>query len=179
MNLSNTLVPAKIFENVESCCPNKCFDKVNLSYQEIFFNNFWEYTDGYDSQSIILSGLMILKNLPADNNFEIMKAILWKNFFHCTYVRVEVCQQFLYNLLELNRKRFVTIQKKLVNNETIQDKRGTQFHRITKLTDELQKLIKDHCLSLPHSESHYSSEKCKLLTSDYPDLTNFQMMYST
>lgn len=57
--------------------------------------------------------------------------ILWKYFFHCIYMRVKVCQQFSFSVLQINRKRFVTIQKKLVNNETLQDKRGIHSHHNT------------------------------------------------
>lgn len=138
------------------------------SYQKIFFNNFWKDAADYKTQNIMLSGLMILRRPPADGNTHGMKVISWNYYFHCIYLRAEVCQAFLCRLLQINKGRFTTIQKKLISNVSLQDKRGTHSHHILKLTEKVKMLIKEHCLSLPHSQS---MENSQMLTFDRPDLT--------
>lgn len=118
----------------------------------------------------MLSGLIILKNPSTDGDTHEKKRIYWNDFFHCIYNRVEVCQLFLCQLLQISKDRFLTVQKKLISNESPEDKRGTHLHHEVKSTDKIQTSIRHHCLSLSHSEFQYSSEKCKLLTFDNPEL---------
>ena len=97
--------------------------------------------------------------------------VLWKYTFHCQTNNVDVCQKFLCNLLNIGKSRFETIRNKLLNNITLNDNRGKHENQVVKLTDELKKLIQQHCESIPHSESHYDREDTTLQYFDHPDLT--------
>lgn len=42
------------------------------------------------------------------------------------------------------------------------DRRGKHENHVIKLSDDVKQLIELHCLTIPHSESHYGSEKSNL-----------------
>lgn len=58
--------------------------------------------------------------------------VLWDYSFIFTSeetLHVPVCQKFLCNLINIKKGRFTTIQKKLLNNESLEDHRGTHNNR--------------------------------------------------
>ena len=112
----------------------------------------------------------LMKRKPPTEETQV-NFISWEYFFHFGSIGVTVCQKFLCTLLNIKKGRFASIQKKLLNNKSLQDNRGTRNNRIVRLTDELKKMINEHCLLIPHSESHYSRECTKLLYFDHSDLT--------
>ena len=55
--------------------------------------------------------------------------------------------------------------------EPLHDKRGSHGNQKLKLTEEVKQLIHTHCASLPHTETHYSSNQTKLHYFENPELT--------
>ena len=55
-----------------------------------------------------------------------------------------------------------TVQIKILNNETLSDRRGENIIHNLKLTDDVKELIISHCDSIPHRQSHYSHEYTSL-----------------
>lgn len=160
---------------IQTCCSHQCFEAITISDQENFFNYFWKSAGDYKSQNIVLSGLMEKKNV--DEVGEAQKInVTWPYSFHSSSNQYPVCKKFLCNLLNIGRERFATVQKKIKNNENIGDDRGKHDNHLLLLSPELKKIIHDQCLSIPHSESHYSREKTELLSFDHPDLT-FPLLY--
>lgn len=167
---SKKIVSAKQFNAVQCCCPKNCFEKVNVPAQESFFNSFWKSAGNYKSQNIMLAGLIKRKihnsHESAQNNIT-----LWEYSFHSVTHHIVVCQKFLLTLLSVGKGRFTGIQKKLLNNESLQDNRGLHSKRTVRLTEELKQLIQEHCLQIPHSPSHYNSKNTQLFYFDHSDLT--------
>lgn len=171
----NKSVPEKKFQPVQVCCANKCFEKVEISEQEKFFNHFWKSAGNYKCQNIILSSLMTLKNPNVLEDAQI-KIVKWSYSFRLPSHDVSVCQKFLLQLLSISRERLVTVQNKIKNNESFDDNRGTHTNHVIRLTPEIKKIIHDHCLSVPHTESHYTREKSQLFYFEHPDL-NLPTLY--
>ena len=44
---SGKIVCGKEFTNVNSCCPKKCCEKIEISQQKEFFDVFWKSTGEY------------------------------------------------------------------------------------------------------------------------------------
>lgn len=99
------------------------------------------------------------------------KVALWDYIFHSQRRNAIVRQKFLCNTLQIKKGRFATIQKKLLNGESLQDKRGKHENHPIPLTEEIKELINYHCNLIPNSESHYCREKTSLKYFDDPDLT--------
>ena len=123
--------------------------------QQKFHETFWKSNGDYKSQNIMLSGLMQLKVSGGPENVKNKVITYWDYFIQTLKVRDQVCQGFLCNLLKIGKGRFASIQSKLRNNQTMEDERGKHENRTIRLTCELKGMIIDHCLSIPHSESHY------------------------
>lgn len=66
----------------------------------------------------------------------------------------------------------------MTTNANLNDNRGKHDNHAVKLTDELKDLIRTHCESLPHSESHYTREHSKLNYFEMSDLTLRDLYYS-
>ena len=104
------------------------------------------------------------------------KIVLWDYFFQTQKERISVCQNFLCKVLDIGRKRIRVLQSKIGKNESLADNRGRHENHVIRLTDEVKNLIEEHCLSIPHSESHYRREKSSLQYFDNPDL-NLTTLY--
>lgn len=105
---------------------------------------------------------MLKEKICSENN----KIIRWEYHFPYQYKSnddVVTCQNFLCKVMDIKRARFITLQQKIKNNESLGDKRGgNQQNNFLKLTEDVKKLIYAHCESLAHSESHYTRESSKL-----------------
>ena len=73
-------------------------------------------------------------------------------------------------MLGIGQGRFTSIQKKLNANQSLHDLRGKHDKHVVRLTDNVKTLIRQHCDSIPHSESHYTREDSELNYFDNPDL---------
>lgn len=172
VSTSKKLIPAKTFNSVSSCCSKKCFERIDVGDQLNCFESFWKSAKDYKSQNFILSMLMT-RNVQKENSERTLTR--WNYMFHCNSENVMVCQKFLLNLLHLKIGRFTTIQKKLLNNESLEDNRGKHDSH-QGLSNDLKQMIHDHCKLIPHSNSHYGSEKSNLLYFDNSEL-NISEMY--
>ena len=159
------MICAKEFKPVTSCCNKNCFRTIEAEKQQGYYNAFWVSARNYHSQNIFLAGLLTRKPMSKIEN----QVVLWEYFFRFDTINVSVCQAFLCAVLNIKKGRISTIQQKLKNNEPLIDKRGMK--RKIVLTEELKKMIEEHCLSIPHSDSHYRREKSSLKYFDHPDLT--------
>ena len=142
-------VGAKTFQNITSCCPKKCFSKVDTEHQKNLHKRFWEIGD-YAAQNVFLSTVM-------------KKMVKWIYLLPHQFERNEefvVCQQFLLNIFSIGRARLRTVQEKVKNNQTIYDNRGKHTH-FAKLTRDLKRIIYQHCESLSHKTSHYTNSQLK------------------
>ena len=162
---SKKVIPAKEFKPVESCCSKKCYQTIEIEKQGGLYNAFWIFAGDYNSQNILLAGLIKRKPMSDIEN----KVVLWEYFFRFDTIDISVCQMFLRTLLNIKKGRFASIQHKMKNNESLKDNRG--MHGKIILTEELKKLIHEHCLSIPHSDSHYRRESASLKYFEHPDLT--------
>ena len=168
---SGKIVCAKEFTNVNSCCPKKCCEKIEISQQKEFFDVFWKSTGEYATQNCILTGMMIMKT-PKSLEEKTNDVTCWEYFFHHKTINLSVCRGFLCSLLKIDKSRFAITQKKIKNNECLRDNRGKQSSKSSvRLTDEIKKLIQEHCSSIPHSESHYKRADSSLKYFDNSDLT--------
>ena len=70
-----------------------------------------------------------------------------------------------------HREGTIRDYKKMVNNESVKDSCGKHQNHMFRLTEDVRKMIDEHCMSIPHSQSHYKSEKSDLKYFDHPDLT--------
>lgn len=173
---SNKVVAAKVFNPVSICCVRNCFAKITMSEQQHFFNSFWKSAGDYKSQNILLSGLMTLKPRVVssdedDDDDDQQRSVKWEYSFHSLTKHFSVCQKLLCNLLDIRRSRFASIQKKMLNNESLQDNRGKHQNHVIRLSDELKEIIAEHCSSIPHSKSHYFKGKSGLLCFNDPELS--------
>lgn len=148
------IVAKKIFQTSTSCCTKKCFLNIASADQEELFNQFWELAD-YCSQNVFLSSL--LKNKNIKNEKQITK---WTYYFRKEFSAVDeklVCEKFLLQVIGIKRGRMRIVQEKIKYGLALSDQRGKSDNHFNKLTDELKKLIHEHCESLPHSKSHYTN----------------------
>ena len=144
--------------------------------QQEFFNTFWKSSGGYVGQNMFLSTLLKKKPSTTTQNIE-SEVTSWEYCFNSISDRTIVCQNFLCILLDIKRGRFTTIQNKLKNNEWLEDNRDKHKKQVERLTDEIKTMINEHCLSIPHYESHYiSREHSSLKYFDHLELT-FNKLY--
>lgn len=128
------------------------------------------------SQNVILSGLM-KRNIQQE---ETAKRCDWK-YYYChpvNDIQICVCSRFLCNLIQITQDRLRTVQNKKKQNETLGDKRGKHENHAVKLSEQLKQLIREHCESFPHTESHYASEKTNLKYFENPEL-NISRLYES
>ena len=170
------VVPAKIFNRVISCCAKKCCDKIDETQQREFHADFWKIAADYKSQNIILKTLMFVRPESQAMQSTSKKNVLWDYFFQTQKERIPVCQHFLCSVLDIGRKRIRVVQSKVAKNESLEDDRGTHKNHVIRLNDTVKNLIQEHCLSIPHNESHYSREKSSLTYFENPDL-NISILY--
>lgn len=119
------IVPGKEFVIPISCCPQKCFLKIDASNQKQLHDTFWKEGD-YRAQNVMLCSMVKTKSCDSENKKD-LKIETWEYSFPPQYDRnpgIITCQKFLCKVLNLTRSRFITIQQKLKKNETMQDKRG-------------------------------------------------------
>lgn len=162
-----------MFKPVSQCCVENCFKDVEIHDQEVSFKYFWSFGD-YQSQNVYLSGLMKKKSSTTPN--EERNVTLWEYSFSNLTSNFSVCRKFLCNIFQIDKSRFGVIQKKLANNETLNDQRGKHDNHTVKLTDDIKILIERHCESIPNSESHYRREHSNLKYFDNSDL-NLEKLY--
>ena len=104
---------------MDSCCREQCYAAIDVNFQ-ISQKLFWEIGD-YNSQNIMLCSLMKLKQKSPDST---VKRNYWiYYYFHPVYgIRTRVCQKFLCHVMNLDKSRLLTVQKKLLNGEPLHDK---------------------------------------------------------
>ena len=62
--------------------------------------------------------------------------------------------------------------KKRLKYESLRDNRGRRSSECSvRMTDEIKKVIQEHCSSIPHSESHYKRADSSVTYFDNSDLT--------
>lgn len=159
---SGAVVEEKIFKKVESCCKKNCFEKIELSRQKKAHDEFWGFGD-YKCSNVYLN--MILKKddtVTKIGNLKRKSPQKWNYSFPTESGSIDVCKQFLMNVLNISKSRIETVQQKIMNDEPLSDRRGHHDNHTLKLDEDVRKLIQSHCESLPHSESHYARADTKL-----------------
>lgn len=167
--MSGKKIESKKFRAVEQCCKNECFKNVTIQQQEEGFSSFWE-NGNYNIQNVMLSSIMTQKSSKCVKLKSEKQAILWEYSLHLKTTNISVCQKFLCHLLQINKGRFATVQRKIITNEALDDNRGKHENHFKKLTEDIKELILLHCELLPHSQSHYKHETSNLNYFDHPDL---------
>lgn len=115
---------------------------------------------------VTISGLLQLKALNSNQSNRNREKII--NLWEYSYdsptngIRTAVCQKFLCSLLKIKKGRFAPIQKKIKNNESLENNTGKHSNHSMRLSEDLKKIIDEHCSSIPHSQSHYSLERSQL-----------------
>ena len=168
---SGKSVSAKEFHQTTSCCPKKCYQNIPFPEQEEFHKSIWQSPGEYNAQNVMLAGLMTRKPVNLTENSQKKGVALWHYIFHTQNINKAVCQKFLCDLLQVGKGRFVTVQKKLKNNDSLEDYRGSHDNHLVRLTDDIKQMILDHCLSIPLRDSQYVREKSSLQYFEHPDLT--------
>lgn len=161
-------VVGKEFEAVISCCPKKCYTKIDSQQQKKLYDKFWQLGD-YTAQNVLLSTFMKERNSKTEGTI-----LHWDYYFPYQFQvndELAICQKFLLNVIGIKKTRIQTLQTKIKNNESLEDRRGTTSNHFAKLTDNLKKLILEHCESLSHSKSHYTREDSNLNYFKDSDLT--------
>lgn len=127
-----------MFEPVNiQCCKKNCFKDITIDDQEVSFKSFWEFGD-YQSQNVYLSSLIKKKVSKTPNEGK----ILWEYSFSNLSRNFPVCKKFLCHLFQIDKSRFGVMQKKLLNNENLNDLRGKHDNHNIKLTDDVKRLIR-------------------------------------
>ncbi|KAJ8674915.1 hypothetical protein QAD02_010701 [Eretmocerus hayati] len=165
---SGKVIPQKLFGAVLFCCAKECFKYVPETHQRGCFQSFWTAAANYNCQNYMLSKYMLMKVACS--------RIWWDYIFSFGTFHIGVCQKFLCNLLQIKQGRLATVQHKLKNNIPLKDFRGNHDGRKVKLSDELKLLIQEHCESMDHSTSHYTSSSLKYF--DDPEL-NLKKLYES
>ncbi|XP_033218330.1 uncharacterized protein LOC117173797 [Belonocnema kinseyi] len=175
VSTSKKLVSERHFVPVQNCCKQKCFLKISTFAQSKFHDQFWNLGD-YNKQNFFLSALMKCKNPLRVNATEVPCLILWTYYFSTDQKNVAACKQFLSKILNMGKGRLECVQKKILARESLDNKRDKHEHQCVKLTDDVKELIKVHCLSMPHHQSHYSRESTSLNYIINPEI-NLHKMY--
>ena len=158
---SGILKEEKIFQEVVFCCKRKlCYCKIEIQEQEKFFDEFW-FLGNYGLQNYYLKHLLKYRSAEKVNAVRRFRLLIWKYFFPKSDVNEEVCLKFMLSLLQISQKRMTNIQNKIVSNMDLNDKRGKHEH-FKILSSPLMKLIRKHCESLPHHQSHYKIKRTSL-----------------
>ena len=161
ISTSGKIVAKKLFYPVENCCKNSvCVNKVHANLQKLIFDKFWGYQD-YNLQNVFLESLLILDESKKINGQICHRLAKWQHLFPTGKKYENVCFKFLKSVLMVSEKKIKTVKKKIKFNENICNMSGKYEHS-KKLNTDVTALIKAHCESLPHNESHYRKEHSKL-----------------
>lgn len=75
---------------------------------------------------------------------------------------ISVCRKFSLDLLKISEKTLRIIQKKIKEDESFTEKRGTHRNQKT-FEPQVWQLAMDHLKSVPHRPSHYTETKSNRL----------------
>lgn len=124
MSTTGETVEAKTFVNVESCCKQTCYSKIDIDQQKNMFDKFWPHNtqqkeNNYMIQCTILENMMDMPDTSKET-----KRLDWH--YHCRYkgTTVKICKQFILNLYQIDKQRIDVIRQKLISGEALTDKRG-------------------------------------------------------
>ena len=79
----------------------------------------------------------------------------WTYLFSSDEENVPVCKKFFCGFLSLGKKRVETVQKKILNKMPLTNLAGGRRENRVKLSEDLKKMIGEHCELIPHRTSHY------------------------
>lgn len=170
-------VAAKVHNVVLRCCNDHCYAKLSAENQIEAFNSFY-CGQSKPLQDAYLSRCMekvvgprkktLCPKKPREN--------IWSYSIHIGPLKINVCQEFLRSLFLVTVKRLRIIQRKLLNNESFEEQRGSHVNRPRNIPDDVVSLMGEHLKSIPHDESHYCKQKTNLLYFDNPVL-NVKTLY--
>lgn len=114
----------------------------------------------------MLYSIIEKKTLSAEN-----VRVQWNFFCRFEGTNADVCKIFLCKMFQIAESKLKCVQEKIKKGASLADLRGIHDNHRTKLTDDLETLIQEHCRRIPHHESHYTREKTKLNYFDDSSIT--------
>lgn len=152
-----------------SCDKFKCSLHFNEDHRKFLHQEYYSLGT-YLSQNVYLRMLMTARTPEVVNGNPIKQKIRWNYEFSAPFVKRQDCRKFFCKVLQLMDKRVTHLQNKILNQRHLSDARGKHGNTV-KLTGEVKNLIKEHCESIPHSESHYDADRKKLKAFDNPEIS--------
>lgn len=152
---------------ITDCCKIKCFENVSVDSQFELFNLFY---NGQSKclQDSMLSNCMESAGEPKTKTVNPKKSRehIWLYHISIGGTKTKVCRNFILKLFQVSLKRLRIVQKKILLNDSFEEKRGSHANRPKKITDDVVTHMREHLFSIPHDESHYCSSKSNLLYFD-------------
>ena len=90
---------------MQTCCPKKCFLKIDIENQKKIHDGFWKCSD-YQAGNILISQMLERKDSAH------YKRIQWNFYCRIKGHDIVVCKKFICNVFGVGKKRIETIQKK-------------------------------------------------------------------
>lgn len=172
-------MPGKVFSATTDCCLRRCHDSFSSTVQKELFDRFYSLPSK-ESQDSFLSRCMTLslekpKRVRAEKQRQADRKKWTYGIPICAGKKL-VCKTFLVHLYAVSLKRLENLQKKLMNDEGPEDKRGRHKNRKHALNPDVICLMKDHLESIESEFSHYSYNKSNLKYFTNPAL-NVKKLY--
>lgn len=70
--------------------------------------------------------------------------------------KIKVCKNFLLKTLQLSVQRLRVLQKKLLNNESLEDMRGHTGNKVNQISESVLNEIKVFIDMIPKNDNHYN-----------------------
>ncbi|KAJ8882873.1 hypothetical protein PR048_014691, partial [Dryococelus australis] len=137
-------VCAEKFTLVSECCQKKCYEKVAFEVQKNIYDLFYSEPQRKTVDS----------KKPRDHT--------WTYHIVASGCRIHVCLKFILSLCQVSVKHLRIIKKKLLRNESLEEKRGTHKNRLRNISDDAINMMGEHLSTLPHYESHYCKDKSNM-----------------
>lgn len=103
------IVPKKVFNNIDCGCTKKCFDKLDSSEREIFFNTFWEFGDRMIQNSYIcdmIEKLPIKRSINKDGSRP-PKTCTYRYNLRSSDTNVIVCRKYFEDTFQISHGRLL------------------------------------------------------------------------
>ncbi|CAH1106568.1 unnamed protein product [Psylliodes chrysocephalus] len=162
---SKTKIDIKKRKIREACinCRVKCSEKISEAQRTKVHEEFWNEDISIDQkrQFLCLSILQIPVSRVRQRTFsrEGKRLYTLKYYFLIDGEKIQVCRKYFLNTLDISQTfvRFA-LQKRQSSGMVECDKRGKQ-PSVNKIKDEDKNTIRQHIMSFPCEESHYSRRR--------------------
>ncbi|KAJ4437833.1 hypothetical protein ANN_13771 [Periplaneta americana] len=102
----------------------------------------------------------------------------WEHMLFIAGSKIKICRPALCKLFQVSVRRLRVIQKKVLHNETFEERRGSHDNRPHKLESYVWVKLEGHLSMIPSEKSHYYGSKTNLNYFQNPNLnvkTLFEM----